>query len=257
MPPSRLAMPAPGPTAPVDAPAITTVRGLGGRGALYLLALIRAQPMRQPVGPTPAACSIVLSTLDALGVIRRGRDTVWMGQPTRGGDLPWVYAWPYVPFAQLESELHEFLLTQGRTALFADAWFRIWEELLPEEITGYFLHQLRLHRFPDEFADALAPLLPPRLSSFSLGQWRYACWATVRRMASVSLQQPGNNDLLRTTASAELQRRLVLTQQAASTLCFSPSLSLPDCTLAEALYSVATPLGENYWRCPPLRALLD
>lgn len=236
-----------------DAPVISDIAHLGARGALYLLALVQAHQLRQRVTPTQEATAALLSVLDALGVIRSRHHSVPSRNATQGDRLPWSYTWPHIAFDGLESQLTEYLTTTGRTAVYAETWLSIWQELIPAEVTAYLQHQLRLHQFSDMFLAELAPLLVPNESRYSLGHWRYACWVSVRNMASVSLQHPGNVELLKFTLRNELPRRLQIAMESPSEkYCFSPSYSIPSCALANVFSSVATRLGDNFWKSPPI-----
>lgn len=239
-----------------DAPTIRDVRFLGGKAALYLLALVRAHYSRARLAPTPQARQEVLSVLATLGLVRTDLELTTDSLVT-GDKMAWVYAWPYVPFSELEGYLVRHLTNEGRHADYATTWLRIWQELIPLEVTAYLHYQLRIHHFSDAFLSELAPLLVPNESRYGLGHWRYACWAAVRSMASVSLQYPGNAEILKFTLSAELPRRLKLAQGSLEgKLCFSPSHSLPDSALSTAFYSVATNLGNRFWLSPPTLELI-
>lgn len=240
-----------------DAPTIVGVRHLGARGALYLLALVQAHHTRARLAPTLEGTHAVLSVLDALGVIRIDRQAQPDSHVIVGDKVAWAYTWPNVPFNELDARLKDHLKSDGQEPAYAETWLRVWQELVPQEVTAYLQHQLRIHQFGDFFLAALAQLLLPYDSRYSLGHWRYACWAAVRSMASVSLQYPGNVEILKFTLSSELPRRLKLTQGSLEgKLCFSPSHSLPDCALTSVFSGIATRLGDRYWMSPPALALL-
>lgn len=235
-----------------DAPTISDVPHLGGRGALYLLALVQAHHSRVRVAPTLEATNGVLSVLDALGVIRVDRQQKPESLTIVGDKAAWTYTWSLVPFSELEKRLHDFLSNAGHDAAYAETWLRVWQELIPQEVTSYLQHQLRIHQFSDFFLSELSPLLVPQESRYSLGHWRYACWAAVRSMASVSLQYPGNVEILKFTLGSEIPRRLRIAQGSPEgKLCFSPSRSLPCCALSSAFANVATRLGDVFWMSPP------
>ena len=235
-----------------DTPTIGTVEHLGGRGALYLLSLLRAHHARIRVAPTQEGTQAVLSVLDALGIIRLDPQAQVDCQIAIGEKIAWAYTWPQVPLGDLEDRLAQYLRAEGQTPAYAHTWLRVWQELLSQEVTAYLQHQLRRHQFADTFLSELAPLLVPHESRFSLGHWRYACWASVRSMASVSLQYPGNAQILKFTLGRELARRLELAQGSLEgKLCFSPSYSLPDCAMTSVFSTIATPLRDKYWICPP------
>lgn len=240
-----------------DAPLISDIAHLGGRGSLYLLALVQGHQLRQRVAPTQEATATVLSVLHALGVVRAEHHPTPVSYLTPGDKLPWSYTWPHVPFDELESRLVDHLSGAGRDTLYADTWLSLWQELITAEVIAYIRHQLRLHQFSDVFLPELTPLLVPNESRYSLGHWRYACWASVRSMASVALQHPGNEELLKCTLRNELPRRLqTALESPEGKLCFSPSYSIPACALPTALSSVATNLGDNFWKSPPNLRLL-
>ncbi|WP_454260368.1 hypothetical protein [Pseudoxanthomonas mexicana] len=240
-----------------DAPTISDVPNLGGRGALYLLALAQAHQSRVRIAPTLEGTHAVLSVLDALGVIRVEKRLRPESQTVIGDKLAWSYTWPQVPFMELEGCLQEYLSSDGRNPAYAETWLRIWQELIPQEVTAYLQHQLRIHQFGDFFLSELWPLLVSDESRYSLGHWRYACWAAVRSMASVSLQYPGNVEILKFTLGNELARRLQIAQGSPEgKLCFSPSRSLPGCSLTSAFASIATGLGDRFWISPPALQLI-
>lgn len=235
-----------------DAPIISDIDHLGSRGALYLLALVQAHQARQRVAPTQEATASLLSLLDALGVVRAEPHSTPVSNLTFPDKLPWTYTWLHVPFDGLEERLTSYLSATGRTERYADGWLRVWQELLSAEVVAYFHYQLRLHQFSDAFLADLVPLLSPDESRYSLGHWRYACWASARSMASVSMQHPGNMELLKFTLRNELPRRLKIALDSPDEkLCFSPSYSIPDSMLSNLFATVATNLGENFWRSPP------
>lgn len=240
-----------------DAPTIVDVRHLGARGALYLLALVQAHHTRARLAPTLEGTHAVLSVLDALGVIRIDRQVQPDSHVVASDKVAWTYTWSNVPFNELDARLREHLKGNGQEPAYAEAWLRVWQELIPQEVTAYLQHQLRIHQFGDFFLAELARLLLPYDSRYSLGHWRYACWAAVRSMASVSLQHPGNVEILKFTLGSELPRRLKLAQGSLEgKLCFSPSHSLPDCAMTAVFSSIATGLGDKYWISPPALELL-
>lgn len=242
-----------------DAPLIHEVAHLGGRGALYLLALIQTHHSPMRLAPTAEATHAVLSVLATLGLIRVDPTGHVGGQPVVGGQkFTWAYTWPHAAFEDLEGYLKHFLTAEGRDPSFAAVWLRIWQELLPQETYAYLQHQLRIHHFGDSYLAGLTPLLDPYESRYSLGHWRYACWAAVRSMASASLQHPGNAEILKHTLASELPRRLKLAQGSfEGKLCFSPSHSLPDSALTRIFSTTATGLEDQYWIAPPSLAALQ
>lgn len=240
-----------------DAPTISDVRHLGGRGALYLLALVQARHARTRVAPTVEGTHSVLTVLDALGVVRVEPEAGPDSYTIDGDKIAWSYTWPHVLFEELEVRLKDYLQSEAQEPPYAEMWLRVWQELVQQDVTAYLRHQLRIHQFPDFFLVELARLLMLYDSSYSLGHWRYACWAAVRSMASISLQHPGNVEMLKSTLSSELPRRLRLTQGSLEgKLCFSPSYSLPDCALTSVFSTVATRLGDRYWMSPPALELI-
>lgn len=240
-----------------DAPIIKDIAHLGGRGTLYLLALIRAHPLRQRVTPTHEATATLLSVLDALGVVRTEHHEFRVSNTTFADNLPWSYTWPHVPFEGLEARLIDYLSSTGRSGIYADTWLRVWQELISAEVVLYLQHQLRLHQFSDQYLEELRPSLVSNETRYSLGHWRYACWVSVRNMASVSLQHPGNTELLKYTLRNELPRRLqIALDSPGEKFCFSPSYAIPTCVLSGVLSNIATSLGDNFWKCPPSHELL-
>lgn len=225
---------------------------LGGRAALYLLALVRAHHGRMRVAPTPQGTESVLLVLATLGLIRIDSEFQPESHVTVGDKIAWTYTWPHVPFCALEEGLTQHLTSDRYRGDYATTWLRVWQELIPLEVTAYLQHQLRIHQFGDVFLTELTPLLVPNESRYSLGHWRYACWAAVRSMASISLQYPGNAAILRFTLGSELPRRLRLAQGSLEgKLCFSPSHSLPDSALTTTFSTIATDLGNEFWIAPP------
>jgi len=235
-----------------DAPTIRGVNELGARGALYLLALVRAHQSRSRLAPTTGGSSKVLSVLDALGVVRAEQHIAASSNVLPWDRLPWAYTWNEVPFSGLEDQLLEFLDGVRSKQDYADTWLRVWCELLQQEVHAYLGHQLRIHQFGDFLLEELGRVLGPNEGRYSLGHWRYACWAAVRSVASVSLQHPGNAEILKFTLANELPKRLRLAEDSpAGKLIFSPSRSFPPSCLSEAFYSVSTALADDYWRLPP------
>lgn len=230
---------------------------LGGRAALYLLALVRAHHGRVRVAPTPHGTDSVLSVLATLGLIRIDSEFRPESHVTVGDKIAWTYTWPHVPFNALEEELTQHLTSDRYRNDYATTWLRVWQELIPLEVTAYLQHQLRIHQFGDVFLTELTPLLVPNESRYSLGHWRYACWAAVRSMASISLQYPGNASILKFTLGSELPRRLKLAQGSLEgKLCFSPSHSLTDSALTTTFSTIATNLGNAFWIAPPTLELI-
>lgn len=235
-----------------DAPLIGDIAHLGGRGALYLLALLKARQTRQHVAPTMEATITLLGVLDALGVIRVENHPSLASHTTYPDSLPWSYTWQQEPLDGLEDRLSHYLECNARNALLADAWIRVWQDLLSAEALAYLKHQLRLHQFSDAYLDDLSTTFAQHEPSYSLGHWRYACWAAVRSMASVSLQHQGNVELLKFTLRNELARRLQIASMSnEERFCFSPSYSLPSCALTMVFSTIATRLGDGFWRSPP------
>lgn len=240
-----------------DAPIIKDIAHLGGRGTLYLLALVQAHQLRQHVTPTREATTSLLSVLDALGVIRTEHYKSPTSNITFADNLPWSYTWSHVPFEGLETRLADHLSSEGRSGLYTDTWLRVWQELISAEVILYLQHQLRLHQFSDQYLAELSPSLVPNETRYSLGHWRYACWVSVRIMASVSLQHPGNVELLKFTLRNELPRRLqIALDSPGEKFCFSPSYAIPTCALSNVLSNIATSLGDNFWKCSPSHELL-
>lgn len=235
-----------------DAPTISNVRHLGARGALYLLALVRSHLSGTRLAPTLEGTHSVLAVLATLGLIRVDHHLLSTRPATIGDKVPWSYTWPYAEFAALEANLQEYLTNDARDPTYASTWLSVWQELLPQEVAAYLQHQLHIHRFGDFFLSELEPLFAAHGSTYCLGHWRYACWAAVRSMASVSLQYPSNVEILKFTLGSELSRRLRLAQGAPEgKLCFSPSHSLPDSALVSVFSTVATGLGDRFWMSPP------
>ena len=112
-----------------DAPIISDIAHLGGRGTLYLLALVQAHHLRQHVAPTLEATASLLSVLDALGVVRAEHRSTPVSNATFPDRLPWSYTWSHVPFDGLGNRLSNYLSSTGRSALYADTWLRVWQEL--------------------------------------------------------------------------------------------------------------------------------
>lgn len=235
-----------------DAPDIGGIAQLGGRGALYLLALMRAHQLRERIAPTLEASKALLTVLDAIGTIQIDVRPTPQTKTTIGDRLPWSYTWLNVPTDLLQLQLVEYLTSVGRGTLYANTWLRVWEELIPAEVISYLQKQLSMHQFSHVFVSEIVPLLATSALCYSLGQWRYACWASVRTMTSVSLQFPGNVELLKLTLANELPRRLqVASRSSGEKFCFAPANSTPACALTTVLSTVATQLNETFWKSPP------
>lgn len=244
-------------TARPDAPIIRDVAHLGGRGTLYLLALFQAHQLHQNVAPTPEASASLLTVLDTLGVVRAELHTTPASNARFRDKLSWSYTWSHVPFDELGDRLTDYLSGIRRNTLYADTWLRVWQELLSAEVTAFLRYQLRQHEFSDVFLAELMPLLTQNESRHSLGHWRYACWVSVRSMASVSLHHPGNVELLKFTLRNELPRRLqIALDSPGERFCFSPVYSTPHSALSRVFSSIATDLGDKFWKSPPVYDLL-
>ena len=240
-----------------DAPAIRGIDQLGGRANLYLLALIQANRLHQRVTPTPEATTTLLYFLDGLGIVRAEHHPTPTSNVTVGDKLPWSYTWTYVTAEGLEERLAAQLTPLCQRSLYADTWLQVWQELIRLEVVAYLQHQLNMHRFSDAFLAELQPFFRQNESRYSLGHWRYACWASVRSMASVSLQHPGNLELLKLTLSNELPRRLKIASGAlGDKLSFGPAHSIPPCALTTVFSTVATHLDDIFWRSAPAIELL-
>lgn len=241
----------------LDAPIIIDIAHLGGRGTLNLLALVRAHETRQRVAPTQEATTAVLSNLHTLGVVHSEQPSFPGSNLTPGDRLPWSYTWSQVPFEKLETRLIDYLTNEKRRPLYSETWLRIWQELIPAEVVAYLQHQLLIHQFGDGYLDEIVPLLAPKEMRYCLGHWRYACWASVRSMASVALQYPGNVELLKFTLRNELPRRLKIAEEApGEKLCFSPPHSIPTCALSSVFSDVVTHLGDRFWKSIPAIELI-
>ncbi len=239
-----------------DGPTLPDVGHLGGRAALYLLALVRAHHSRKRVAPTAKGSDAVLSALSTLGLIQV--DSGLEGPVVSGHRPAWSYTWSALKFEELEKCLTDYLLQRGREPEYAVTWLRVWQELLPQEVMAYLEHQLRLHHFSDVYLGELARLQMPHDVNYSLGHWRYACWASVRSMASVSLQYPGNAEILKFTLGSELPRRLKMAQGSKEgKLCFSASHTLPDSALTTVFANIATNLGDQFWMVPPSMTAIE
>lgn len=240
----------------LDAPVIADIAHLGGRGTLYLLSLLQATQHGEPLAPTPEATASVLSLLDALGVIR-------VEGPLAGTNavmpesMPWTYTWCQVPFEQLPDRLVVALCETRQNSFYAQTWLRIWKELVCAEVAQYLQQQLTIHRFGNAFMQQLYPLLTWAEDRYSLGQWRYACWASARSMASMRCDHPGNEELINYTLRSELPRRLkIASLSLEEKFCLPAMRTSPSCTLSKVFYNFATDLGENFWKSAPTDSLL-
>jgi len=113
-----------------DAPIISDIAHLGGRGSLYLLALVQAHQARQRVTPTQEGTAALLSVLDALGVVRAEHRQTSLCKLTIGDNLPWSYTWPQISFDGLEACLTDYLTTVGRSAHYSGVWLSVWQQLV-------------------------------------------------------------------------------------------------------------------------------
>ena len=231
---------------------ILAVPHLGLRGAIYLLALLEAQQACMRVTATPEGTRAVLETLATLGVVDLVPQAGLPANITVGDRLAWVYIWRAVRIEHVYDELVTYLRELRTDRGHAKNLTRHWQELLAIEATAYLRHQLRIHGLDAQLASELPPFFSSPLSRYSLGHWRYACWAATRKLASKSLQYPGRQEILRQSLVDELARRLPIALAAVNNrLCFSPSHSMPPTALATVFTTIATSLQDDFWRLPP------
>lgn len=86
-----------------------------------------------------------------VGVIRFDHQAFPESNTVTGDKLAWSYTWAHVPFAELDARLKDYLRTAAQEPPYAETWLRVWQELVPQEVTAYLQHQLRIHHFPEIF----------------------------------------------------------------------------------------------------------
>ncbi|WAC64022.1 hypothetical protein OVA13_04365 [Pseudoxanthomonas sp. SL93] len=218
---------------------------------MELLALVESQRTRTPVRVSSSRelTASLLNRLDALGIIRN--DGAALINTTSVEGLAWSYSWT-IPWRSLRSQLIEFLTTQGRDPSFANGWLRIWRELFMGEAEACLRHQLQISQLERVYFASSASALMADVQRYSLGQWRYACWAAVRTMKNMAAQHPGNHELLKLILETELPYRLEMALKSRRIeFCFGSYDSLPDCALAKSFSHVATALGDKFWKEVP------
>lgn len=237
-----------------DAPIIHGIESLGGRAAVYLLALIRAARLGQRLAPTDELASDISMTLDILGVIRTIPPGSFQGTRTNRSRAPWVYTWRSEPIRGLEQRLRDYLTSEGRQKTHGSTWEDLWRTLVLAETTAFLREQLIFHQLSVRHGCQVSGWIGKNISEHSLAHWLHACMASVRCMATMRTVYPMNHTLLQLTLDRELRARA---DQKPSDVELTPKFGGYSSTVATILATVATQIGDAYWKSVPKREHLS
>lgn len=232
-----------------DAPKILGVHDLGGRGALYLCALLQAQRLGQPLAPTQEYSRKIASCLDILGIICTEPTAANERHPTPCENMRWTYTWARVPLAGLAAQLTSHLSKIGRDRTYAATWLAVWKELLHMEVLAFLRTTLSESHFGTHAVEEVLANLEHAHPNCSLGNWQYACSAAVRSMISVRTKHPCNVELLNYTLRNELSHRLALATS--GQFIQAPISPTAMSAVSRLLASIALLSPETFWRAAP------
>lgn len=234
-----------------------TLDDLGIQGCLGLGALLLAQERRLPVAPTRRMTLALMVPLRDHGVIETPwPEARWELDPTADEtpieQIQWRYVWPHYMREGLLAALGEFL-DDVPTDDQGLAWrARLWFDLGIADTERYFETLLAKNRFDPAWAQDLGFLVRELSLGMPLAQWRYCCWAAVRRGASIAQQEPGTDgQRLRDGIFAELKRRAGWVAAGGYAGCsFAPSSPMPGSAAARLFVTRLTRLGAAFWLTP-------
>lgn len=234
-----------------------TLDDLGIQGCLGLAALLLAQERRLPVAPTRRMTLALMVPLRDHGVIETPwPEARWELDPTADEtpieQIQWRYVWPYYVRDGLLATLGEFLDDVPKDDQGLAYRARLWFDLGIADTERYFESLLAKNRFDPTWAQDLGFLVRELSLGMPLAQWRYCCWAAVRRGASLVQQEPGTDGpRLRETIFAELKRRAGWVAAGGYAGCsFAPSSPVPGSAAARLFVTHLTQLGAAFWLTP-------
>lgn len=224
-------------------PVLEDVTQLGPRGALYLLAAMRAHSRHKRLAPTDCLSDSVLIHLDVLGVV----DAHASDHSTQHPRTPPTvrYTWNAYPEARVCRALQTYLSGLRARPELKPLWLELWRALHRTEIEAMFWRNLARRNLPERFITSLTAAVG-NIGNYSLGQWQPALRSTVQSMACAWHAYPGNAEFASCVLAGELPRRL-----AASRCEWRAFPTQGRCTLASCLATAATSMGPDYWRCVP------
>lgn len=234
-----------------------TLDDLGVPGCFALAALLMAQERRLPVAPTRRMAVSLMIPLRDMGVIQtpwpQGR---WEMEPTAEETpiehLQWRYSWPDYNREGLLNVLGEFLDDVPKDDAGLAYRARLWLDLGTADTERYLEKLLIKNRFEMAWAQDLGFLMRDLGLGMPLGQWRYCCWAAVRRGASLAQQEPNAApQMLREAIFEELKRRALRVSRGDwGNCCFAPGVPVPEDAAGRLFVSRLTRLGPVYWLSP-------
>ena len=234
-----------------------TLDDLGIQGCLGLAALLLAQERRLPVAPTRRMTLALMVPLRDHGVIETPwPEARWELDPTADvtpiEQIQWRYVWPHYVREGLLATLGEFLDDVPKDDQGLAYRARLWFDLGIADTERYFESLLAKNRFDPTWAQDLGFLVRELSLGMPLAQWRYCCWAAVRRGASLVQQEPSTDgQRLRETIFAELKRRAGWVAAGGYAACsFAPSSPVPSSAAARLFVTRLTQLGAAFWLTP-------
>ncbi|MFC0679446.1 hypothetical protein ACFFGH_16540 [Lysobacter korlensis] len=103
--------------------------------------------------------------------------------------LQWRYQWAVYVRPGLLEALRDYLRSIPRDDFGVALRLKLWRELALAEGEQFFEAQLVKHQFDPSWAQDLAFVRRERQVELSASQWRYCCWAGIRRRATVAQRQ--------------------------------------------------------------------
>lgn len=232
-----------------------TLDDLGIQGCLGLGALLLAQERRLPVAPTKRMTLALMVPLREQGVIETPwPEARWELDPTAEEtpieQLQWRYAWSQYDREGLLTVLCEFLDEVPRDDQGLAIRTRLWSDLGIADTERFFETQLARNRFDPSWAQDLGFLIRDVSLALPFAQWRYCCWAAIRRGASLAYLEPGTDpQRLREAVYTELKRRAGWVAAGSSSSCsFAPNSSVPDSAAVQLFVGRLTRLGAAFWQ---------
>lgn len=235
----------------------STLDDLGIQGCLGLAALLLAQERRLPVAPTRRMTLALMIPLREQGVIQTPwPEARWELDPaaeeTPIEQIQWRFAWTEYVREGLLPALCEFLDDVPRDDQGLAYRAQLWLDLGIADTERYFETLLAKNRFDTSWAQDLGFVVRELSLGMPLAQWRYCCWAAVRRGASLIQQEPGtDSQRLREAIYAELKRRAGWVAAGGYANCsFAPSSPVPSSAAARLFVTRLTRLGAAFWLTP-------
>lgn len=231
-----------------------TLDDLGIQGCLGLAALLLAQERRLPVAPTKRMTLALMVPLREQGVIETPwPEARWELNPTAEEtpieQIQWRYAWSEYDREGLLTVLCEFLDEVPKDDQGLVIRTRLWSDLGIADTERFFETQLSRNRFDPAWAQDLSFLIRDVSLGLPFAQWRYCCWAAIRRGVSLLHLEPSIDlQRLREALYGELKRRAGWMAAGTSTSCsFAPTSPVPESAAAQLFATRLTRLGAAFW----------